>query len=46
VHAGHALNKILKDIVNRYKLLRGFQVRYVLNYAYLALPSLCRTRRR
>ena len=25
---GHALNKILKDIVNRYKLLRGYRVLY------------------
>ncbi|ESN99013.1 hypothetical protein HELRODRAFT_188978 [Helobdella robusta] len=28
-HVGHALNKILKDITNRYKLLRGYKVRYV-----------------
>ena len=27
-HMGHALNKILKDIVNRYKLLRGYKVKY------------------
>lgn len=27
-HMGHALNKILKDIVNRYKLLRGYRVLY------------------
>lgn len=23
LHMGHALNKVLKDIINRYKLLRG-----------------------
>ncbi len=27
-HMGHALNKILKDIINRYKLLRGYRVLY------------------
>lgn len=27
-HMGHALNKILKDIINRYKLLRGYMVLY------------------
>ena len=27
-HMGHALNKILKDIINRYKLLRGFRIEY------------------
>ena len=25
---GHALNKILKDIVVRYKLLRGYKIKY------------------
>lgn len=28
VHVGHALNKILKDIINRYKLLRGYEIVY------------------
>ncbi|XP_076815858.1 isoleucine--tRNA ligase, mitochondrial-like [Clavelina lepadiformis] len=28
VHVGHAVNKILKDIINRYKLLRGYRVNY------------------
>lgn len=27
-HMGHALNKVLKDVVNRYKLLRGHRVVY------------------
>ena len=27
-HMGHALNKILKDITNRYKLLRGYRINY------------------
>jgi hypothetical protein len=26
-HLGHVLNKVLKDIVNRYKVLRGYKVR-------------------
>jgi len=29
LHIGHALNKILKDIINRYQLLQGRKVRYV-----------------
>ncbi|ORY90370.1 isoleucyl-tRNA synthetase [Syncephalastrum racemosum] len=28
VHSGHAMNKILKDIINRYKVLRGRKVMY------------------
>ncbi|KAI8970947.1 tRNA synthetases class I-domain-containing protein [Pilobolus umbonatus] len=28
VHTGHAMNKILKDIVNRYRILRGNKVYY------------------
>lgn len=28
VHAGHALNKISKDIINRYKLLKGHKIYY------------------
>jgi hypothetical protein len=29
LRVGHALNKILKDIINRYKLLRGFRIQYM-----------------
>src|SRR5690554_1086823 len=29
IHIGHALNKILKDFVIRYKTLKGFYVRYI-----------------
>jgi isoleucyl-tRNA synthetase len=25
---GHVLNKVLKDIVNRYKIMQGYNVRY------------------
>ncbi|KAG1887595.1 tRNA synthetases class I-domain-containing protein [Suillus subluteus] len=28
LHIGHALNKIIKDIINRYQVLTGHQVRY------------------
>ncbi|EIE90851.1 hypothetical protein RO3G_15562 [Rhizopus delemar RA 99-880] len=28
VHAGHALNKIVKDIINRHKLLQGHKIYY------------------
>ncbi|KAL0486059.1 isoleucine tRS [Acrasis kona] len=27
LHIGHAMNKILKDTVNRYKLLKGFKIK-------------------
>ncbi len=29
IHIGHALNKILKDLIVRYKPLRGFDAPYV-----------------
>ena len=29
IHLGHALNKILKDVVVRYKTLKGFRSPYV-----------------
>lgn len=28
-HLGHLYNKTLKDIINRYKLLQGYQVHFV-----------------
>ena len=28
-HLGHLYNKTLKDIINRYKLMRGFRVHFV-----------------
>ena len=27
-HMGHVLNKVLKDVINRYKLMRGYKVHY------------------
>ena len=28
LHMGHVLNKVLKDIVNRYKVMKGFKIHY------------------
>ncbi len=38
VHIGTALNKVLKDIVNRYKSLRGFRTPYVPGWDCHGLP--------
>ena len=38
LHMGHALNKILKDIINKYKLLRGYKVKYVPGWDCHGLP--------
>jgi len=38
LHIGHALNKILKDVINRYQLLRGSKVRYVPGWDCHGLP--------
>nr|WP_247650147.1 isoleucine--tRNA ligase [Cylindrospermopsis raciborskii] len=38
LHIGHALNKILKDIINRYQLLQGRKVRYVAGWDCHGLP--------
>ena len=38
LHIGHALNKILKDIINRYQLLRGRKVNYVPGWDCHGLP--------
>ncbi len=37
-HMGHALNKILKDITNRYRILRGDRVDYVPGWDCHGLP--------
>ena len=37
-HIGHSLNKILKDIVNRYQLLRGNTVSYIPGWDCHGLP--------
>lgn len=38
IHLGTALNKILKDAVNKYKLLRGFRTPYVPGWDTHGLP--------
>ncbi|NJO47256.1 MAG: isoleucine--tRNA ligase [Oscillatoriales cyanobacterium RM2_1_1] len=38
LHVGHALNKILKDIINRYQMLQGRKVRYVPGWDCHGLP--------
>ncbi|EGG24008.1 isoleucyl-tRNA synthetase [Cavenderia fasciculata] len=38
LHLGHALNKILKDITNRYKMLRGHRVNYIPGWDCHGLP--------
>lgn len=37
-HIGHALNKIIKDITIRWKLLRGFKVNYIPGWDCHGLP--------
>ncbi|XP_052785641.1 isoleucine--tRNA ligase, mitochondrial-like [Mya arenaria] len=37
-HVGHALNKVLKDIVNRYHVMRGHRVHYVPGWDCHGLP--------
>nr|GEU92962.1 isoleucine--tRNA ligase, chloroplastic/mitochondrial [Tanacetum cinerariifolium] len=38
LHIGHALNKIIKDIINRYKLLQNCKVQYVPGWDCHGLP--------
>ncbi|MGE5659699.1 MAG: isoleucine--tRNA ligase [Actinomycetota bacterium] len=38
LHIGHALNKILKDTINRYQMLKGRKVRYVPGWDCHGLP--------
>lgn len=38
LHMGHAMNKILKDIINKYRLLQGRKVRYVPGWDCHGLP--------
>lgn len=33
---GHALNKILKDLINRSKLLQGFRIQFVYFFYFLS----------
>ncbi|AXY25965.1 isoleucine--tRNA ligase [Suicoccus acidiformans] len=38
VHMGHAMNKVTKDIINRYKSMNGFRVPYVPGWDTHGLP--------
>lgn len=38
MHTGHALNKILKDIINRHRLLQGYRVNYIPGWDCHGLP--------
>lgn len=38
LHMGHFLNKVLKDIINRYKLMRGFKIKYIPGWDCHGLP--------
>ncbi|WP_315874640.1 isoleucine--tRNA ligase [Thermocoleostomius sinensis] len=38
LHIGHALNKTLKDIINKYQLLKGHKVRYIPGWDCHGLP--------
>eukprot|EP00898_Chlorokybus_atmophyticus_P005075 jgi/Chlat1/5569/Chrsp369S00413 len=38
LHIGHALNKVLKDFINRYQILQGRKVRYVPGWDCHGLP--------
>lgn len=38
LHIGHALNKTLKDVINKYQLLKGRKVRYVPGWDCHGLP--------
>ncbi|CAK9253213.1 unnamed protein product [Sphagnum jensenii] len=38
LHIGHSLNKILKDIINKYQILRGKKVKYIPGWDCHGLP--------
>ena len=38
LHMGHALNQVLKDVINKYQVLRGRRVRYVPGWDCHGLP--------
>jgi len=38
IHIGHALNKVLKDIINKYYYFQGFDIRYVPGWDCHGLP--------
>ncbi len=38
LHMGHALNKVLKDIINKYKTIKGFKVHFIPGWDCHGLP--------
>lgn len=38
IHIGHAMNKILKDFINRYKMMNGFDMIYIPGWDVHGLP--------
>ena len=38
IHIGHAMNKILKDFINRYKMMEGYKVEYIPGWDTHGLP--------
>lgn len=38
LHIGHALNKILKDFINRYQIMKGSKVKFVPGWDCHGLP--------
>ena len=38
IHMGHALNKILKDFINKYKAMSGYQISYVPGWDNHGMP--------
>lgn len=38
IHLGHAVNKILKDFVNRYKMMAGYDITYIPGWDTHGLP--------
>ncbi len=38
IHLGHAMNKILKDFINRYKMMNGFDITYIPGWDTHGLP--------
>ena len=38
IHCGHAMNKILKDFVNRHKMMMGYEVTYIPGWDTHGLP--------
>ncbi len=38
LHMGHALNKVLKDFINKYKILKGYRVQFVPGWDCHGLP--------